>query len=176
MKTNWQVRHLVRKRPLQIITTTVFIVIIIILWWLFHPVNDPVPITIRHEVSFSVLYPTGYTINPSSWQYSSSQQTLNFIAQKANLSVTFTEQQVPLAYLNDTAAYDRFIGSLKPSATFNTSLGSVSLTTFVFAGDFQPDGTTGILNTNGTLLFAHPSGDLTAGQWLSLFNSLKVSG
>ena len=151
------------------------IAIIVLIYWFWPGPPNPVPANIKRQVGFTILYPSGYTIAPSAWNYSNGQQTLNFTAKTNNYSVVFTEQQTPLAYQNDVAAYDRFIGGLKPSANFNTKLGTVSLTTFVFAGDFQPYGTTGILNAKGTLLLAHPNSDLTDNEWQSLFGSLKVS-
>ena len=152
MKTNWQIWYLAYKKLFIFFGVAALIALAIILWWLFHPVYDPVPANIRHQVSFAVLYPNGNGISLDDWQYSNNQQILNFTAKDSNSSINFTEQETPLAYLNDIGAYDRFIGSLKPLANFNTKLGTVSLTTFVFAGDYQPYGTTAILNAQGTLL------------------------
>ena len=140
-----------------------------------HHNPSPVPADIRSQVSFKIFYPAGgYVIDPTTWKYLPGTKTLNFVAKEGNSSVVFTEQETPLAFANDQAAYQRFIGGLKPSATFDSPQGSVSITGFVTAGDFQNVGRTAILNAQGTLVLAHPSGNFSDDQWRSLFQSLNV--
>jgi hypothetical protein len=175
MKTRWKIWYITYKRPIQIISPIVFIVLFITLWWLFYPVYDPVPTPIRHQINFTVLYPSGYNINSSSWQYTSSQGLLAYTVQVAGITVNFTEQTTPLPYQNDIGAYDRFIGSLKPFANFSTPFGTASIVDFVTATDFQIEGETGILNAKGTFLLVHPNSDLSNNQWSNLFDTLKAS-
>ena len=162
------------KRLLQVGAGMIAVVLLVLLWMALHPEVSPVPAAIKQEVNFPVIYPKGYNIDPGGWQYIKDNKSLEFTAKKGGDSVVFNEQAVPLAYQNDAAAYNRFIGSLRPSATFDSPLGSVSLATFVTAADFQDVGQSGILNTHGTLLIAHPGSNFSDDQWRSLFNSLKV--
>ncbi|HXH27155.1 MAG TPA: hypothetical protein VNG90_04620 [Candidatus Acidoferrum sp.] len=138
---------------------------------LLHP-GSRIPKGIKQQVSFTILYPIDRAISLDNWKYLSSQHGLSFIAHDDNFSVTFTEQAVPLAFQNDMAAYNRFIGGLRPSANFKTSLGTVSLVTFVTAHDFQVAGQAGILNADGTLLLAHPDRTLSDDEWRSVFDAL----
>jgi hypothetical protein len=136
---------------------------------------SPVPSNIKSQVSFKIFYPSGdYVIDATTWKYLPGTKTLNFMAKEGDSSVVFTEQETPLAYANDQAAYQRFIGGLKPSATFDSPQGSVSITGFVTSDSFQNVGKTAILNAQGTLVLVHPSVDLTDDQWKALFQSLNV--
>ncbi len=136
---------------------------------------SPMPQYIRDQVKFTLIYPSGYTISPTSWQYLSQDQAVEFTVHKDGRDVVFTEEATPLAYQDDAAAYNRFIGNLRPRANFNVPLGTVSIANFVTAGDYQVVGESGILNTHGTLLVAHPQAKQpTDDEWRALFESLKV--
>jgi len=139
---------------------------------------SPVPAAIKKQIEFSIIYPDPrqYSNKPNQWSYDNKDSAVQFTVSKDKYNVVFTEEEVPLAYQNDVAAYNRFVGSLKPSANFNVPLGTASITNFVTAGDYEVVGKTGILNTHGTLLLAHPDTELTDDQWRSLFESLQVDG
>lgn len=168
------IRFSLNKGPVFYGAVAAVLILVTFGWALFRPMQSPVPANIRQQVGFSILYPANSTIDPTSWKYLPSQSDLSFTARKDGFSVIFTEQEVPLAFQNDTAAYDRFIGSLHPIANFQTNLGNVSLIDFVTATDFQPAGQAGILNTKGTLLLAHPDRELSEDQWRDLFRSIST--
>jgi hypothetical protein len=174
-KKNLQIWYRAYTKSILASTGFMLLGLMVILWLVFHPVHSPVPPNIKKEANFSIIYPDGYTIQPTSWKYSGSSGSLAFSAQEDNATVAFTEQQVPLAFQNDVAAYNRFIGGLKPLAIFTAPLGTVSLVEFVTSGDFTPEGETGILNADGTFLLMHPNQQLTEDQWRSLSNSLRLS-
>ncbi len=134
---------------------------------------SPVPSAIREQAKFSIMYPAGYTYL-NDWAYTDKDNSVQFTVKKDDYKVVFTEEKTPLEYQNDVAAYNRFIGSLRPRANFDVSLGTVSISNFVTAGDYQVVGETGILNSQGTFLLAHPDTHLTDDQWRALFESLKV--
>ncbi len=140
--------------------------------WRQNHTPSPVPATVKSQLNFPVIYPKGYQIDKNSWNYINTEQTLSFSIPNNGNKLVFTEQKVPLSYADDAAAYDRFVGSLKPYINFKVPLGSVSLVAFVTAGDFRPQGRTGILKTKDTLLTAHPDNMMTDQQWLELFKSL----
>jgi hypothetical protein len=150
------------------------VMLVVLVVWLWPRPSSPVPANIKHQINFRVIYPKKYPIDTNSWKYLSSEKTLSFNAVINNNSVTITEQKAPLAYQNDKAAYNRFIGSLRPSANFDSPLGSVALTNFVTASDYQTVGATGILNAKGTMLLAHPTNNISEDDWRNLFNSMKV--
>lgn len=161
-------------KPKFILGTLGLTVLVALLFLFWTGTPSPVPVNIKNQLNFAVIYPKGYSVDSSSWNYQTSQKILAFIVKKDNYTVAFTEQMTPLAYQNDVAAYNRFIGSLRPSANFNVPLGTVSLANFVTTGDYQPTGPSGILNANGTMLIAHPSRDLSGEEWRNLFESLSV--
>ena len=173
MKTNTKIYFLAYKKSLT------GLIVIVVLGLLVFSVRaltappSPVPANIKRQADFKVIYAKGYDYTNANWKYQSSNNLLSFNIEKNGSSVVLTEQKTPLAYQDDIAAYNRFIGSLRPSATFNAPLGSVSITNFVTAGDFQAVGSTGILNAKGTLLLAHADNKLNEEQWRGLFNSLK---
>ena len=138
---------------------------------------SPVPANIQREAGFTIMYPDprGYSYKNAGWSYTPKDGSVSFTVKKDGYSVAFNEQETPLAYQNDVASYNRFIGSLRPSANFDVPLGTVSITNFVTAGDYQVVGKTGILNAQNTLLLAHPDTDLTDNQWRELFESLQTS-
>src|SRR6266567_901950 len=92
-----------------------------------------IPAGIKRQVGFTVLYPIDRAVGLDNWKYLHGQNSLSFTAHASNFSVIFTEQTVPLAFQDDVAAYNRFIGGLRPKASFKTSLGTVSLVNFVTA-------------------------------------------
>ncbi|HXR50370.1 MAG TPA: hypothetical protein VN778_05080 [Verrucomicrobiae bacterium] len=138
---------------------------------------SPVPSHIQQQAGFVIIYPDprSYSYKNAGWNYTLKDGSVSFTVKKDGYSVAFNEQQTPLEYQNDVASYNRFIGSLRPSANFNVPLGTVSITNFVTAGDYQVVGKTGILNSQNTLLLAHPDTDLTDNQWRDLFESLQIS-
>jgi hypothetical protein len=166
----------VHKRLLLVAGVIAVLVTGSVLWYFFHPIPNPLPPDIKREVNFKLVYPTTTAqVDDTSWKYQSSEQVLTYQIKGDNYTATVTEQEVPLQYRDDQAAYDRFIGSLRPYANFNVPLGSVTLANFVTAGDFNPTGLAGILKTHNTLIIIHPDSQLSQDDWESLFDSLKVS-
>ena len=154
-------------------TCAAVIVLLVVHFWPQGP--DPVPTIIKRQAGFSIIWPAGYQIDANTWKYLDTEKSVQFSAKKDGITTVFTEEATPLAYQNDVAAYNRFIGSLRPRANFDVPLGTVSISNFVTQGDYQVVGETGILNAKGTLVLAHPDTQLTDDQWRSLFESLKVN-
>ena len=177
-KTNLHIWYIVHKTTLFVLLAVFLLGLGIGLFKVFYkssPYVSPVPPTILTQVDFKVIYPKSYDIDTTSWKYIKDEETLSFTVEYGDNSIVFTEQAVPLAYIDDAAAYDRFIGSLKPYINFKVPLGNVSLVSFVTAGDYKPEGKSGILKSNGTLVIAKPQKDLTDKQWQNLFNSLTAN-
>ena len=140
--------------------------------WRLRQTKSPVPLNIKSQVHFTIIYPKNYEIDKTSWKYLSSELTLSFAVANNGNPIVFTEQAIPLVYKDDAASYDRFIGSLKPGVNFKVPLGNVSLVGFVTAGDYSPEGRSGVLKAKGTLLIAHPGQQISDTEWYNLFNSL----
>ncbi len=177
-KTNIHIWYIVHKTALLIAIPIVILGTALGLWMVLHkdpPYVSPVPVSVSSQLDFVVIYPKGRDIKEDSWEYITAEETLSYTVNIGDNPVVFTLQKVPLVYADDAAAYDRFIGSLKPSINFKVPLGTVSIVNFISAGDFKPEGKSGILKSNGTLLIAHPEKDLTDNQWQNLFKSLTLN-
>jgi hypothetical protein len=147
----------------------------LLIFWLWPGPPNPVPKSVQSQAGFSIIYPVNYSKKTNGWQYRPSDKSVYYKVTTPDYSVVVTEEKVPLAYQDDQSAFDRFIGSLRPTSTFNSSLGSVSIVNFVTAGDYQNVGQSAILKAKGTLMIVHPSHNLSDDQWSDLFKSLKLS-
>jgi hypothetical protein len=143
--------------------------------WLTLSAASPVPPDIHRQLDFKVLYPASSSAKAGSWNYSQDVRLLSFTVEEDGYTASITEQRTPLEYQDDPAAYNRFIGGLRPSATFKARLGEVSITRFVTEGKFEDVGETGILNAQGTLMQIHPSRELNDNEWRQLTSSLVVA-
>lgn len=166
------------KRAETVVVNTLRIVLVLLIiactgWYFLHPAPRS-PKYIRLQASFAVLLPTNKSIRLQDWYYNPSDQTVSFVAYVNNQKVVFTEQALPLRYRDDRAAYDRFIGSLKPVANFRSPLGTVSLVRMVEVGTYTPGGDSAILAAQGTLLVAHPPDPITQDDWGLLFSTLRA--
>lgn len=175
MKINREIWLMAHKRALIMAVVLLIILAGAAGYKLLVKAPNPVPPGVSAKANFSIVYPTPSTINSESWTYSDKQKTVNFISNQPGFTVTFTEQEVPLAYQNDESAYGRFIGGLRPTINFNSKLGSVSVTNFVTAANYQPAGETAVLKTQDCLVLVHPSRNLTDDEWRSVFNSLSIT-
>ena len=167
-------RDVVGENRTWILSWIIIVIVVILVIRLWPQGPSPVPKAIKIQANFAIIYPRGYSIDTASWKYLSAEQSIQFTAQKDNYKIVFTEEKTPLEYQDDVAAYNRFIGSLRPRANFNVSLGGVAISNFVTAGDYQVVGETGILNAKGTLVLAHPDTQISDAQWRSLFEALTV--
>ena len=173
-----RLKTLAQTNKTWLISWTVIILTVLLTIHFWPKAPSPIPSNIQQQTNFTIMYPDprSYSYKRAAWNYSSKDSSLQFSVNKDGYNAVFTEEKTPLAYQNDLAAYNRFIGSLRPSANFDVPFGTVSITNFVTAGDYQVVGKTGILNTKGTLLLVHPDTDLTDSQWRSLFESLQADG
>jgi len=135
---------------------------------------SPLPDSIKQEINFKFIYPRGFDFTNAGWKYDSNNEMLSFKVSKHGMNTVISEQKTALAYQDDTAAYNRFIGGLRPKLTFNSPLGTVAIVNFVTAAKFEIEGETAILNSQGTFLTAHPSQTFTDDDWRGLFSAMKV--
>ena len=142
-------------------------------WYFLHP-KPRAPKAIKAQTSFAILLPTDPKITLSKWHYKASEKTLSFSAKVKGKEVIFTEQAAPLAYRDDQAAYDRFVGTLRPFANFKSPLGTVSVFHLIEEGNYKPSGDSAMLLANGTLLVAHPPEPITEDDWLTLFDTIRA--
>ncbi len=154
---------------------SILLVALTFFWVKFRPINDPIPKYIKSQLDFKVIFPIKNNVMKNSWKINKSQGSLVFNVNVNGINTVFTEEKAPLQFQDDVASYNRFVGSLKPKATFNSPLGSVSITNFVTQGDYDIVGATGLLNSHGTFLLIHPTHNFTDDQWRNTFKSLKFS-
>ena len=142
-------------------------------WYFIHP-KPRAPEEIRNQTPFTILLPADSKIALSNWKYRSSEKTLSFSARLKGKEIIFTEQAAPLAYKDDKAAYDRFVGTLRPFANFKSPLGTISVFHLIEEGNYKPGGDSAILLANDTLLIAHPPQAITEDDWLTLFDTIRA--
>lgn len=138
------------------------------------PGSDPrSPANIRQSTDITLLVPSDTDITLSNWR--SNDEAVTYTAKVSGRSVVVTLQKVPLQYKDDAAAYERFVGSLKPFAVFKVPLGSVALINLVEESSFAPNGQSAVLNAEGTLLVARPEGGtMNQDDWTTLFESMRA--
>ena len=135
--------------------------------------NPRSPANIRQSATFSMLVPADKTIALREWR--SSKEAVTYKATVNGQTVVVTLQPVPLQYRNDEAAYERFIGSLKPFAVFKVNIGRVALINLVEESSFAPNGQSAVVNAKGTLLIARPeSGTMSQNDWATFFDTLQA--
>lgn len=140
--------------------------------------NNPLPSAIKNQLSFKALYPPSASslikIDSASYNYQASDKVLTFTVNYAGSDVIFSQQPAPDSLGSGKDVYYQVLG-IHPYAQFKTNLGLVALTKFFKTGDLKPSGQSGVLATEGTLLTANTTGNLTNEQWKDLFNSLSIS-
>ena len=164
-----------RTQNMLVNATRVFLLVIIVavfLWYNLRPVSR-VPEAVQSRTPFPILVPRDEKIVLSEWRYSASEKNLTFVATVQGKKVVFTQQAAPLSYRDDRAAYDRFIGTLKPTANFQSPLGQVSIFRLVEEESYSPGGDSAILLSSGTLLIAHPEKAISEDNWISLSRTIS---
>ena len=136
--------------------------------------SNPIPRSILSQVHFAIIYP-GNTdlkkVEKNSVKYDSQNKVFTYIYKDAGLSITFTEQTTPEAFIDVPAAYTKLTDSMNTYASFDSYYGKVALTKpKQFNGD-----QTAVLNSRGTLVFAHATyGSWSRDQWIKFANDMQV--
>ena len=137
---------------------------------------NPVPQSIRSQVSFKFIIPISalVKIDSSSYSYDSDNKILSFIGTYQNNNIVFNEQTAPDTLGTDSQPYYQALG-IHAYAQFKVALGTVVLTRFWQAGTLIPNGQSGLLLAKGTLLSIHTDKTLSNEQWKTLFNTTKIA-
>lgn len=163
------------KKVWLVIVGVLAIILIALLAYLHNANANPLPDSIKKQVSFKVIYPgSSAIISSPAYQYQSDQKILSYVTKYNGVPVTFQEQPAPPNLGSDSQIYYPVIG-IHPYAQFSVSLGTVALTKFYQAGNLKPFGQSAVLATHGTLVIANSGHPLTNEQWKSLFESLKIT-
>jgi hypothetical protein len=132
-----------------------------------------IPLNIQRQLTFSVFWPNNNSpvkANKNDLKYDPVAGLLSYTENTKNISIVVSEQATPEAFTASQQVYNVFIQHLNQYETFNNSIGTVYLT--------HPKelngGQTGIINTQGTLMFIKPSENLSDTTWRQIFNDLKT--
>lgn len=150
-----------------------FILVAGIGWHLSHRISR-VPYDIRAKTSFVILLPSGGDIQLANWRYNTSQKQVEYVATVNGKKFVITQQAAPLAYQDNKAAYDRFVGTLRPVANFKSPIGNVSIFPLVEEVSYISRGESAVLLAKGTLLVAHPQESISDEDWASLFRTMQT--
>jgi flagellar basal body-associated protein FliL len=137
--------------------------------------KNPIPPSVKSQLSFRPAYPSSSTSNSTNFKYQADQKALIYNYNFNGTNIVFTEQSAPSTVGSGSQVYYQALG-LHPYAQFVSKLGPVALVKFYNPGTLTPAGESGIMATSGTLVIAHADKDLTNEQWQALFNSLKIAG
>lgn len=138
--------------------------------------QSPIPQDIRKSATFDLYYPSA---NHDSWQLKKGSVTYN--AQSRNVimtlenndksnSIIFSQQATPDTFSDMPNYYQKLLDTLHQYEEFDSGIGKVTLT----RPDELKGGQSAVVNTKSTLIFAHPTKDLTNVEWANLFNKLEI--
>lgn len=165
----------ISKKFIVWVVLVLIVIGLVLLFFLNFTSKNPVPANIKNQVSYKIIYPSKASqIDASSYQYQAGQKALSFSVNSEGNKVVFTEQPAPDAIGEGSNANYSAIG-IHPYAQFQTKLGQVALTKFYESGTLKSAGQSALLASDGTLLIAHSSQNITNEQWKNLLDSLKIS-
>lgn len=142
-------------------------------WRYAHP-KSRIPQDIRAQTPFTIIVPSDTDVTLKDWRYSTVEKNLSYTAYVNDEKVVVTQQKAPLAYRDDKATYDRFVGTLRPVANFQSPLGTVSIFHLFEEGTYVPQGDSAVLLASDTLLIAHPTKAMTDDDWAALFRTVRA--
>jgi hypothetical protein len=140
--------------------------------WLLHP-RAPISSEIRKQVSFPLFYPgaeSRYAVDAQTVTYNARDKVLIFHAKSGDVDMTISEQATPDPLNDIPEYYPKLIEKLHGYSDFDSLNGKVSLT--------RPEELKGaqsaVFNGKGTLMFVHPSHDLSDDAWRTFFNAMTI--
>ena len=140
---------------------------------LLFPGKQPIPGSIKSQLSSTLLAPTaaGYTGSHDTAKYDSSHKLLAFkVTIPGGHSVTVSESPSPSQFTDITGYFNQFINDLGEYENFGTVNGTVYLTHPKNAPQTQ----VAVLNTDGTLMFVKPDNNISDDQWHAFFNAIQA--
>jgi hypothetical protein len=159
------------KKPLIILIAILLIVLIGVGTALVISRNNSdklVPANIRQQISFIIYVPSpDWQTPPDDMLYTES--VLGFASTQSGTSVSINEQATPDIFSEVPQYFPSLLDKLNRYASFDTANGTVYLT----KPKELKGGQQAVLNSNGTLLFAHPNHPLTNDQWRRFFNTMQ---
>lgn len=121
----------------------------------------------------SVIYVTtgkNVDIQRATVKYDDSLKQLSYVALFENVKITISEQPSPEVFGDVPQYFDKWVESAGAVSNFETPNGKV----YIASNPKYGVNSVAILNSNGTLLFAKPSANLTTDQWKAFFRNLKL--
>lgn len=161
-------------KPVRIAIVSIVALVVVIGFVLAIVLAPIMPPSIKKQLSFIVLYPSGngFTIDRSSWKYDSSLGLLTYIVTYSSndTKITVSEQSSPPEFSEVPGTLDTLTTKLNTYSDFDTLDGHVYLTHPTELKGNQ----SALMNTEGTLMFAKPDKNLGDDDWRRFFNSLDT--
>lgn len=137
--------------------------------------SNPLPSDIKNQLSYKAVYPpSGLGTIIDSYQYNQNDRVLTFSLRKFDTKIVFVEQKAPESLGANGQVYFPAIG-IHPYAQFQSKIGPAALTKFYKSGNLEQFSQSGVLYSEGTLVWVGSQKNLTNDQWKTLFDGLKVS-
>jgi hypothetical protein len=137
--------------------------------------ESAIPNSIIQRVGFNVYAPVlpkqSWFVEPGSSSYSPSSGvlTLHFQQLGSSLSMVVTEQGQPDTFNDIAGYYEQLLQDLNQYDIIQVGLGTFTLTHPTELHGSQ----TAVGDIDSTLLFAHPSQNMSDSQWTDFFNTLS---
>lgn len=133
-----------------------------------------VPQSIVRKISFQIYsLPRDskiWQISNNSVKYDDKQTVLSLTYKALDNQLSITEQKTPSQFTDIPQYYPALLNKLHQYSVLQTHLGDVYLTKPTELNGAQ----TAVLNSNGTLMFIRPQGNLSDTQWKTIFDDMIV--
>jgi hypothetical protein len=149
---------------------TLGLVILVAIWvWPNKPV---IPSTIKNQLSSTLLLPQDprFKVDQATIKFNKSLSLLTYYVTVFGHRILMSEQPTPQSFIDVPEAYNQVVQGMNDYQDIDVSVGTVHLTTPKQLNGAQA----AVLNSDGTLSFAKPSGSLSTTQWRQYYDSFEV--
>jgi hypothetical protein len=144
------------------------------LYFVLRPQKPDIIRQTQKKVGFTIFAPSRddktWLLNKESIEYDTTVGVLTLHIQQGSNSIVITEQATPEPFTDIPNYSSIFLGKLNEYKELTVSLGTISLTHPTELKGSQ----SAVMNVRGTLMFLHPTTDLSDNEWKSVFNSLQT--
>ncbi len=140
----------------------------IISFFVLRTIN-PLPKNIVKEIAFVYVLPANWSIKQDSVRYKDAVLSFRATDPESTNEMSITQQSTPEVFTDVPQYYPTLLDRLNRYKTFESANGVVYLTKPTELKGAQQ----AVMNSKGTLMFAHPVRNMTDDEWQRFFNSLE---
>lgn len=172
MKYKYNIGLRRNRKAIAVVSTLVIVTLIAGIISFQTITAGPIPKDIQNKINFSIYLPEEGkdVITKDSIAFNTEEGVLTYGIMYIGEKILISQQAEPEAF-SDGPVYQHLLNKMKQYDEVKTNIGNVTLT----KPEELKGGQTAVANSNGSLLFARPSKDLTREQWQQFFNTLRIS-